>query len=183
MHRLLSFRSEDDSGFSLIELMVVFVITGVVAAMALWGMRGYQRAQELSGSAHDLVSSLRSAGERAQSEGRTYCVNVTGGGTVWSVWRYSCQPGFTSSPGGTAAQVLGNQHVVGNSVTVAVKSGEPFPSSGANAGNCPAASLACIYFYPRGTASTGSLLVRQAGQSKTFEVHVEGLTGRVDLVG
>lgn len=159
------------------------LILGVLSSIAVWGLRAYQRAQEFSGTAHSLVSSLRNAGERAQSEGRTYCVQFDGSGTSWSVWRYSCEAGFTASPGGAAAQVLTNQRVQGSEVSLSVKAGDAFPSSGANAGSCPSGSLACVYFYPRGTASGGSLLVHRVGQTSTFEVHVEGLTGRVDLVG
>lgn len=167
----------------MIELMVSMLILGVLSAIAVWGMRGYQRAQEFSGTAHDVVSSLRTAAERAQAEGRTYCVNFDASGTSWSVWRYSCQSDFIANPGAAAAQVLTNQRVQGSQVTLSVKAGYAFPSSGANAGACPSGSLACIYFYPRGTASSGTLLVNRAGQSSTFEVRVEGLTGRVDMVG
>lgn len=167
----------------MIELMVTILIFGLLSSIAMWAIRGYQRAQEFSGTAHTLVSSLRAVGERAQSEGRTYCVNIDASGSSWSVWRYSCQSTFVSSPGGTAAQVLSNQRVEGSDVTLAVKSGAAFPSSGSNAGACPSGSVACVYFYPRGTASSGILLVQQAGQSNSFEVKVEGLTGRVDLVG
>lgn len=172
-----------EEGFTLTELLVAMLILGVLSSIAVWGLRAYQRAQEFSGTAHSLVSSLRNAGERAQSEGRTYCVQFDGSGTSWSVWRYSCQTGFTANPGGAAAQVLTNQRVQGSEVSLSVKAGDAFPSSGANAGSCPSGSLACVYFYPRGTASGGSLLVHRVGQTSTFEVHVEGLTGRVDLVG
>ncbi|HET7405517.1 MAG TPA: type II secretion system protein, partial [Mycobacteriales bacterium] len=102
-----------EEGFTLTELLVAMLILGVLSSIAVWGLRAYQRAQEFSGTAHSLVSSLRNAGERAQSEGRTYCVQFDGSGTSWSVWRYSCEAGFTASPGGAAAQVLTNQRVQG----------------------------------------------------------------------
>ena len=173
----------DEGGFTLVDMLVAFVIIGLMGTIAIWGLRGYQHSQEMAGTSHSVVSALQSAGERAQSEGRTYCVQFDGSGTSWSVWRYSCQAGFTASPGGAAAQVLTNQRVQGSQVYLSVKAGDAFPSSGANAGTCPSGSLACVYFYPRGTASSGSLLVHRVGQTSTFEVHVEGLTGRVDLVG
>jgi type II secretory pathway pseudopilin PulG len=158
----------------LVELLVAMVIVGIVGTIAVWGLRTYQRQQQLTGTTNAVVSALRNTAERAQSEGRTYCVQFASGGTTWSVWRYSCQSGFTSN-GNTASRVLSNQRVQGSDV---VLSGASF-AAGTNAGTCPPGSLACVYFYPRGTASAGQLLVSRGGAAST--VKVEGLTGRVYL--
>ena len=163
-----------EMGFTLIELLVVISILGVLGAISVGALRAYQRSQEEGGSAHGVVTTLRNAAERAQSEGRTYCVSLNSA-TTYSIWRYSCQSGWTSN-GNTAAQVATGTAVTGSTTTLGSASFAP----GVNAGSC-SASLGCVYFYPRGTASAGSVVVSRSGSSKTYTVKVEGLTGRVSL--
>ena len=43
---------------------------------------------------------------------------------------------------------------------------------------CPAPH-ACVYFYPRGTALPSTIVLTSSRRSKTFTIHVEGLTARV----
>lgn len=163
---------ESDSGFTLIEMLVAMAIFSIVAVTAVWGLRAYQHSQEASGTAHDVVSALRNVAERSQSEGRTYCVAFASGGVTWDVWRYSCDPSYVTPTSPTPVRVLGNQRTQGSAV---VSIGTAF----ANVGPCPAGPLACVYFYPRGTASQGALKVTQG--SRVYTVNVEGLTGRVYL--
>jgi type II secretion system protein H len=170
---LRSRRRRLDSGFTLAEVMVAMLIVGIVGTIAVWGLRTYQRQQQLNGTAHAVVGALRNAAEQAQSEGRTYCVRFDGNGKSWEVWRYSCQSGWSLN-GNTAARVLRNQQVQGSDVSLNVKTAF---AAAVNAGSCPAGSLACVYFYPRGTASGGALNVSRGGPA--FTVNVEGLTGRV----
>lgn len=165
-------RRDADSGFTLVETLVAMMIFSIVAVMAVWGLRTYQHAQEASGSAHDLISGMRNVAERAQSEGRTYCVAFASGGATWDVWRYSCDPSYTSPTSPTPVRVLSNQKLQGSSlVSVA--------SAFQNVQQCPAGLLACVYFYPRGTASSGSFQVSLG--SRAYTIDVEGLTGRVYL--
>lgn len=166
---------EPDGGFTLVELLVAMIVFGVVASISVWGLRSFQRAQDESGTAHDVVAALRNVAERAQSEGRTYCVSFDTG-TQWSVWRYSCESGWTNA-GDTATRVLSGQHVQGDSaITVSV----PFAAS-THGDTCTAGAGRCAYFYPRGTASAGTLVVNRGSSGKTYTIKVEGLTGRVDM--
>lgn len=171
---MLRTRRSSDSGFTLIEMLVAMAIFSIVAVTAVMGLRSYQRSQELAGTAHGVVSALRNVAERAQSEGRTYCVRFATSASSWSVWRYSCDSTYTTSNGTPAKQVLTNQRVQGSNVVIGNASFDP----GVGVGACTGA-LACVYFYPRGTASNGSLQVSQG--SRVYTVKVEGLTGRVYL--
>ncbi len=158
-----------DEGVTLLELMVTLSIAGILMAIATWGMRSYLLSQRESGTATDVRSVLRSAGERALSEGRTYCVRFSA--TSWTVYRSDCTV--------AANKVGGPYQVRDSSITV---TGVDFPPPATavlgQTSACPDADQ-CAYFYPRGTALPGELRVTRPG--KTYTVRVEGLTGRVSL--
>src|SRR5947209_16631555 len=77
-----------DSGFSLIELLTAMVLAGVLMTIGMFALRGYLLSSRESGTATDIRSTLRQAGERSLSEGRTYCVAFTS--TSWSLYKADC---------------------------------------------------------------------------------------------
>lgn len=166
-----------DAGFTLIEVLVTMVIFGIFATLGTMGLQAYSRAQAEKGTADGLLSLFRTTAERAQSEGRTYCVSVDST-TTWSVWRYACDP--TWSSGTMHATKLGAENQAqGTAYTGGFSFSAPTVTGLAN--TCPAGVSACIYFYPRGIASDGHLDVHRTGTSKTYTVYVEGLTSRAYL--
>lgn len=161
----------DQRGFSLVELMVTMSIAGTLAAISFFGFTNYRNTSQHQGSAQQIVSVLRVASETAISEGRTYCVDLANSSTAasnqtFSTWRYSC--------GGTGSSQIGG--------TLSTQASSVFFSSTvtnpSTAPACPA-SHACVYFYPRGTAVPATVTVQSSKRSKTYVIHVEGLTARV----
>jgi prepilin-type N-terminal cleavage/methylation domain-containing protein len=61
-----------DSGFSLMELMVVLVIFGIVTAIGLPGLNKFLRSVELSGTVERMATSLRVVRQRAVTENNNY---------------------------------------------------------------------------------------------------------------
>jgi prepilin-type N-terminal cleavage/methylation domain-containing protein len=167
--------SGGDRGFTLVELAMTTMIAGIFMALALWGMRGYLNASNESATTQDIVASLRNVAQQAQSEGRTYCVAFKNNGRTWSVWRYSCQATYVVN-GFTPRQTQGSLSTKGSSLFGTVSF-----AAGVNAGSCPYSQPAggCVYFYPRGNASGGTLQVTRPGSSTTYTVTVDGMTGRV----
>jgi type IV fimbrial biogenesis protein FimT len=79
-------------GFTLVELMVVMVVIGVLAAFAVPGITGMVNNSRLSGQAGELVATLQLA--RAEAVRRNVPVTVCpssngttcGTGTTWARW-------------------------------------------------------------------------------------------------
>jgi prepilin-type N-terminal cleavage/methylation domain-containing protein len=154
-------RTSDD-GFTMIELLVVMSVASVLMAIGIFGFTNWQRTAQQQGSASQLVSTLRSSSERAISEGRTYCVDISGG-TSYTQWRYSCSAAGTQVAGPYSVQ---------SRVSLTTTNTLPVTAT------CPPGHK-CVYFFPRGTAVATTVAVQSAVRSRVYTVHVEGLTARV----
>jgi prepilin-type N-terminal cleavage/methylation domain-containing protein len=148
-----------DDGFTLIELAVAMVVFGVLVAISSTGWNRYQASQEGVSASGEVVSVMRNAQMRATAEATTYRVDVDAAARTLTVYRYD-GAGYvkrtTSTLDGGALQLdeVGFEDKLGASTTSA-------------------------YFYARGTASPGKLVVGVAGREVEHVVRVEGLTGRV----
>jgi type II secretion system protein H len=156
-----------DTGFTLIELVVVMSISGVLASIGVFGFANWQATAEQQGTADSVLSQLRNASTRSVSEGRTYCVEISAGGTSYSLYRYSCS---TTAP---SSRVLGPKATQSTDVTLTAAVTHPTPTPA-----CPSGST-CIYFRPRGTATPAQVTVHSTERAKTYTITVEGLTARV----
>lgn len=152
-------RREASSGFTVIELAVAMLILGVMLAMAAPAWKSYQLNQERVSASREVVSVLRGAQVRAAAEETTYRVDLDGTARTLSVYRFN---GATYEPHSVS-------RLVGNSVLL----------SSAEFINKDGAATSSAYFYPRGTASPGKVVVAIAEKSKQHLITVEGLTGRV----
>ena len=156
-------RESSQDGFTLIELVVVMSIASVLLGIGILGFTNWRQTAQQQGSASELTSTLRNASVRAVSEGRAYCVNISGVNT-YTLWRYTC---------GTGTAVAGPFSVQSTKVSLAATVTPPSPAPA-----CPAGS-SCLYFYPRGTAIPATVTVSSTARSKIYTVNVEGLTARV----
>jgi type IV fimbrial biogenesis protein FimT len=155
-----------EAGFTLVELVLVMSIAGVLATIATFGFSNWRLTAEEQGSAQTVVSQLRNTAEAAISEGRTYCVDLDSANRSYTVYRYTCD-------GSAANKVSGVRKTQSSRVTFTSVVSVP-----TSAPTCPA-SHACLYFYPRGTAIPATITVASTKRSKTYVIHVEGLTARV----
>lgn len=153
----------DDGGFTLIELLVALSVMGIMSGLAVTSFASWSQSSQHRGARDEVVSTLRNAAERALSEGRTYCVEYTA--AAWTTYRTAC------STSGTV--VAGPARPDSSQETFATSLAAP---SGAE-GGCPTAG-ACAYFYPRGNASAGNVVVKRTGKPD-YTVTIVGLTSRV----
>lgn len=163
-----------EQGFTLIEVIVAMAVFGILVSISVMGLNAYSSAQAEKGTADGLVALLRSTAQQAQSEGRTYCVSFDSS-TTWSVWRYSCDPSWQS---GAAHATEVSSDISAQSPAYLSTPSFTAPAVVGMATTCPAS---CVYFYPRGIASSGSVQIHRRGTSKVYTVNVEGLTSRAYL--
>lgn len=154
----------DDAGFTLVEVLVTMAVAGLMMAIAVAGWNSWARAREHSGTAQEIGSWLRQAQQRAVTEGRATCLQFDTAQGTWTVFRGSCDD-------------AGRVRVQGP-----VRTASPKVRLSAPAFTGPTGSTHTgVTFSARGTAWPGSVRVTRDGSTKTYEVRVEGLTGRVSL--
>lgn len=152
-----------DSGFTLIELLVAMVIFSVLAAVSTSGWSRYQQNVQHRGSAQELVSALRNAQQAALAEAVTYCVAFDATTRSYQVNKFTCSAGAV--PASNAKTT--------NSVRVGLSAAAFVQPDGTTTGT--------VSFFPRGSATRGTVDVTRTGSARTYRITVEGLTGRVFL--
>src|SRR3712207_4782377 len=150
-----------EEGFTLLELLVTMTILGVVLAIAVAPYKNYQRAQAHQNTTRLVVATLRNAQVSAVAENATYRVTFAADGKSWQAARLVS---------GTTWDVVGAPGR-SNDTEVFVRD-LSFRQQDGTLGTT-------VYFYPRGSATKGSLVVARDGRTKVYTVTVEGLTARV----
>ncbi len=145
-------------GFTLIELSVVLGMLGVLLALGTPAWQRYQANQEDRSAAAVVVSMMRNAHVRATAEATSYRVDVDAAGRTLTLLRYD----------GSAYVARRSEKLEGNNVRV-------HEVAFTNSAGVPASA----YFYARGTASPGKVVLKRADRDLKHTITVEGLTGRV----
>lgn len=156
-------RPSGQAGFTMIELLVVMVIIGALSALGTSGWSRYQRNVEHRGSAVELVSALRNAQQASLAEAVTYCVSFDTAARSYQVFKFACGASGTVSSAVDTTQ--------SSRVTLASPTFTQLDGSTASK----------VSFFPRGSATKGSVKVAREGSARTYTITVEGLTGRVAL--
>jgi prepilin-type N-terminal cleavage/methylation domain-containing protein len=157
--RSVRVRKAEESGFTLIEVLVAVTLFGVLVVLAVGPYASYRAGQQHIGTTRELVAFLRRAQVRAVSEETTYRVDFATNGRSAQVFRFN---GATYD----AAQTL---ETPSSKITY---TGGSFAQPGGGNGTS-------VWFYARGSGSKGSVTVARQGSSKTYTIDVEGLTARV----
>lgn len=153
-----------DAGTTMVEVMIVAGMIGVLASMAVWGIRGWAAANAFKGASQQIQSVMRSAQQRAITEGTSFCVWFDTGSDTYATYRSVCngQPAAALKTAGPWGLGSGEVHL-----------------SGPTFADAASTTQTGVTFLPRGSAWPGQVSVIRDGSSLTYVVRVEGMTGRV----
>jgi Tfp pilus assembly protein FimT len=147
-------------GFTLVEVCFAMAVFSTMAAIGVNSLHRWNSGTQQTATRSSLEALLRETQQRAVTEGRTLCVNFDLATQGWSVLRGAC---------GTAGQVrLQGPIRPDNGIRIATASFTTGPST-----------LSGVTFYPRGTATPGTVTITRSGSARVDTLTVEGLTGRV----
>ena len=152
-----------EEGFTLIELLVVMGIIGILMTLTSYAIFSYWRAQQLTGATQQIITDLRDAQVRAQSEVRTYRVQFNTASESYAITR--CEGNDCTDP-------LSFSLVE----TVQMENGIDISTASFTYGTT--ADGTSVYFQPRGVSSDGSVVIRSTRLDQDRVITINGLTSR-----
>lgn len=176
-------RSEPEGGYTLIEMLVTLFIGALLLTLSASALRNFWLNQSLDASTNSLVTDLRKQQQESvsQSHPLVFGARFTLGASTWTL--YTFDPGASSEPtddtctsatrtfdtGAFNARV----EVSSISITNVTSSPEFVKCSGGDN------SAKILFFYARGTATGGSVVLQQPSLGRSQTVTVSAATGRV----
>jgi prepilin-type N-terminal cleavage/methylation domain-containing protein len=167
-----------DDGFSLIEILVAVSIGGLLLALSVNPLRTYFQLQTLNGARDQLVTELRRQQQRVVSESNplVFGIRFRKGTKDWGIVRYhptppvgqpTCTEIGTRSLDGGVTFTTGTDFAVDTGATVSCRA----------ALNAPTDDF--VFFYARGTATQGSVVINHSSLGRSRTITVSPMTGRV----
>ena len=147
-----------EQGFTLVELLVVISIMGILFTFGAFALTQYLRAQALTGSASQVVTDMRDAQVRAQSEVRTYRITFDTSNNTYTISRLVTSPSTYED-----LETKGLDRGVALTVADFMGDGE------------------VAFFYPRGTSSAGTVILESMQLNQDREITLTALTAKAEV--
>lgn len=167
-------------GFTLIEAMVVLGLAAVLVTLGAGSLRNYWLTQSLYGARDEAITQLRSLQEQAVSTSfpKVYGARFRPGSSVWSLLEYN-----SSGPSGTQCVEV-DTVTFGTGVrptsTTAFSSIDITAMCKTEHAGAGWGSDQFVFFFPRGTATSGTLTLEQPSLGRSLTLTVSSITGRVN---
>lgn len=148
-------KTDNQLGFSLIELIIVVAIIGIMGTIAASTFQSYVNNSNLRTAARDLASDMANTKQRAVSEGLTYRMTINTGNNSYTIEQ--------GNAAGTAFTVLTTKRPTAFGANLTINSTN-YASN-------------IIYLRPRGTTSAGNIVLQNSrGSTATITSNITGRT-------
>ncbi len=166
-----------EEGFTLIELLVATALLAVLATLGAGAARQFWLVRSLDAGADAAVSQLRrmQAQSAAESHPLIFGARFRAGSSEWTLVKFD--PKIPTDSTDDVCTELGSPRTFDAGVIVA---SVDFSDVTGVTDKCRSqTSDEVALFYPRGTATAGSLVLSQPALGRTQTVTVTAITGRV----
>lgn len=178
--------SGSESGFTLIELLTTMMIVSVLVTLGALALRQYWFVRSLEGGKDGMITTLRGIQQRVTSASNplVYGARFRVGSSVWQLIEYN-RVGRTCTDIRVEGLESDQEFDAGVHVTSAGFADYLDPPVAPHATTlnatdaCLGTGTGIVWFFARGSATTGSVTLRQPVIGRSETICVAGLTGRV----
>lgn len=167
----------NEKGFTLVELLAVLALTTVLLTVGASALGHYWRGRALTGARDAVAAQMKLAQQKSFSESypTIYGVRFEKGSNRWALVRYNA----TTATCNVMSQFQLDGVTIATDAAVTDFPEGPAATACRNASPGAAAANEIAFFYPRGTASGGTVGLTSPSLGKTSRLSVNATTGRV----
>ena len=171
-----------ESGFTLIEVLVVILITSILLTLSAFAVRHYWFSKSLDSAVEQTVSELRQVQQQTVAESHPLVFGAWFQTDVqddqYAVLKFD--PNDTSTASDDECTQVGSPRTFENRVVITEVQFDPAPGIGTTCNSVVPAGSEQVFFYARGTATEGELTLFHDETGKSATVTVSGMTARVE---
>ena len=170
------------TGFTLIEVLVVLAITSTLLTLGAAAVRHYWFQNAIEGAAEEVQSELRLLQQKTVADSHPMVYGAwfkTGSGSdQWGVLKFD--PKDTSTSSDDECTQLGGPRKFGTGIEVSAVDFDPPTGIGTVCDTTAPSGSEEVFFYARGTATAGQLTLFHPQTGRSIDVTVSEMTGRVE---